>query len=101
MHAHAIKRFTPSNGVLEEVADVAGAPSGLGWDPDGRLLIVSMDDRRLLRFDGSTLSDVADLSTYTPHPINDMVVSAQGTAYIGSFGFDLHGGETPRSTGLL
>ena len=101
MHAHAVKRYTPASGVLEEVVGVAGSPSGLGWDGDGCLLIVSMDDRRLLRFDGTDLSEAADLSSYTDQPINDMVVSASGTAYIGSFGFDLHAGEAPRPTVLL
>src|SRR5205814_10280819 len=38
---------------------------------------------------------------YTAQPINDMVVSATGTAYIGSFGFDLHAGESPRTTVVL
>ena len=65
------------------------------------MLIVSMDDRRLLRFADGELSEVADLSGYTEQPINDMVVSEQGTAYIGSFGFDLHAGETPRTTVML
>lgn len=101
MHDHAVKAYAPDSGTLETVVAVPGAPSGLGWDAAGRLLIVSMDDRRLLRLDRDGLSEVADLSGYTEQPINDMVVSATGTAYIGSFGFDLHGGETPRPTVLL
>ena len=101
MHAHAVKAYTPSGRTLDTVVDVPGSPSGLGWDGDGRLLIVSMDDRRLLRFDGRGLSEVADLSSYTAQPINDMVVSTRGTAYIGSFGFDLHAGEAPRPTVVL
>ncbi len=63
-----------------------------------------MDDRRLLRLSGpagGALEEVADLSGYTAHPINDMVVSSSGTAYIGSFGFDLHSGATPVNTVLL
>jgi len=92
MHGHEVVAFRPSDATLDTVVEVPGAPSGLGWDTAGRLLVVSMDDRRLLRLDGGALSEVADLSGYTPHPINDMVVSASGTAYIGSFGFDLHGG---------
>jgi sugar lactone lactonase YvrE len=98
MHAHEVKRFTPATGALDTIVEVAGAPSGLGWDADGRLLVVSMDDRRLLRFDGTSLSTVADLSSYTEHPINDMVVSASGVAFIGSFGFDLHRGDDVRTT---
>jgi sugar lactone lactonase YvrE len=101
MHDHAVKAYTPESGALETIVAVPGAPSGLGWDADGRMLIVSMDDRRVLRFSEGELSEVADLSSYTPQPINDMVVSGRDTAYIGSFGFDLHAGETPRTTVVL
>jgi sugar lactone lactonase YvrE len=101
MHDHAVKAYTPETGALETIVAVPGAPSGLGWDAEGRLLIVSMDDRRLLRFVDGSLSEVADLSGYTEQPINDMVVSERGTAYIGSFGFDLHAGETPTTTVIL
>src|SRR5262249_10007745 len=59
-------------------------------------------DRRLLRLDASgSLDEVADLSGYTDHPINDMVVSESGTAYIGSFGFGLPAGEKPVTTVIL
>jgi sugar lactone lactonase YvrE len=105
MHAHAVHAFDPNSGMLDTIVEVDGAPSGLGWDPNGSLLIVSMDDRRLLRLPGSdaggSLEEVADLSSYTDHPINDMVVSESGTAYIGSFGFDLHAGDTPANTVIL
>ena len=33
----------------EEVLSVANQPSGMGWLPDGRLIVVSMKDRKLLR----------------------------------------------------
>lgn len=101
MHDHAVKAYSPDGGTLETIVEVPGAPSGLGWDADGRLLVVSMNDRRLLRLADGELGEVADLSAYTEQPINDMVVSEQGKAYIGSFGFDLHAGEEPRATVLL
>lgn len=93
MHAGEVHAWSPEGGGTDRVVvRVEGSPSGLGWTPDGDLLVVSMLDRRLLRFDGSgTAAVVADLSAYTPYPINDMVVDAAGRAYIGSFGFDLHG----------
>jgi len=72
------------------IVEVAGQPSGLGWLPDGSLLIVSMTDRRLVRWDGSTLSDYADLSSLASFHANDLIVDAQGRAYVGNFGFDLH-----------
>jgi sugar lactone lactonase YvrE len=101
MHAHEVLALTPATGAVESIVAVPGAPSGLGWDVDGRLLVVSMDDRRLLRLDEGGLTEVADLSIYTAHPINDMVVRDDGHAYIGSFGFDLHGGEPAVETVLL
>jgi sugar lactone lactonase YvrE len=101
MHDHFVKSYEPSTGRLDTIVEVPGAPSGLGWDANGNLLVVSMDDRRLLRVQDGATSELADLSGYTDRPINDMVVSAQGTAYIGSFGFDLHAGDAPRPTVVL
>ena len=88
------------DGRVETIAMVAGQPSGMGWLPDGRLLVVSMRDRKLLRRepDGSLVVH-ADLSGIAGGPVNDMVVDAQGRAYVGNFGFDLMGGaplETAR-----
>ena len=79
-------------GKTEKIVEVPGSPSGLGWLPDGRLLVVSMTDRRLLRFDGEGLSEVADLSRLASFHCNDMVVDRQGRAYIGNFGFDFAAG---------
>jgi sugar lactone lactonase YvrE len=76
--------------VVEVVAEVPAQPSGLGWLPDGRLLVVSMKDRRLLRQEPSgELVVHADLSGLTGWPINDMVVDGEGRAYVGGFGFDV------------
>lgn len=75
-------------GNTETVAEVPGLPSGLGWLPDDRMLVVSMTDRRLLRLDRGKLAEVADLSKLASSHCNDMVVDRQGRAYIGNFGFD-------------
>src|SRR4051812_49357628 len=71
-------------------AEVPGQPSGLGWLPDGRLLVVSMRDQKVLRRepDGQLVVH-ADLSTYVSGNVNDMLVDAHGRAYVGNFGFDL------------
>ncbi len=65
-------------------------PSGLGWMPDGSMLVVSMTKRQLLRRkpDG-TLTVHADLSHIAAFHTNDMVVDATGGAYVGNFGFNL------------
>jgi sugar lactone lactonase YvrE len=78
-----------------------GRPSGLGWLPDGRLLFVSMLDRRVMRreADGSIVEH-ADLDGIATGFCNDMVVGPQGNAYVGNFGFDFEGGEPPAAATL-
>lgn len=88
-------------GNREKIVDVPQQPSGLGWLPDGRLLVVSMVDRRLLRLDDDGLTEVADLSPYATHHCNDMVVDKNGRAYIGNFGWDIHGGGTPTTAAIV
>jgi sugar lactone lactonase YvrE len=87
-------------GRCETVAEVPGRPSGLGWLPDGRLLIVSMTDRRLLRLGPGGLTTVADLSGIATFHCNDMVVDAHGRAYVGNFGFDFEAGVPPVNAAL-
>ena len=101
MHDGWVLAMTPT-GEIERIVEIAGEPSGLGWLPDGRLLVVSMQDRRLLRrqLDG-TLVEHADLTTLARFHCNDMVVAADGRAWVGNFGFDLHGGAEMRTTELV
>jgi sugar lactone lactonase YvrE len=82
-----------ADGTETRVVTVDQQPSGLGWMPDGTLLISSMLDQKVLALgvDGE-LRDHADLSGIAVGKVNDMVVAADGTAYVGSFGFDLDGG---------
>jgi sugar lactone lactonase YvrE len=91
MHGHRVLRVDPA-GRLETMAELSGSPAGLGWGRDGRLLVVSMTDRRLLRLVDREWSLVADLSALATFDCNDMVVDGEGRAYVGTFGFDLHGG---------
>jgi sugar lactone lactonase YvrE len=60
------------------------SPSGLGFRPDGSLLIVSTEDRRVLRYDGETVVEIADLTALVPASLGDMVIDEAGRAYIGS-----------------
>lgn len=100
MHAHEVVAVD-LEGRRETVVEVPGSPSGLGWLPDGRLLVVSMEDRRLMRLEDGRLVEHADLSRLAPFHLNDMVVDALGRAYVGNFGFDLHGGGKPATTNLI
>ena len=96
------------DGSVETLAKLETSPSGLGFDPEGRLLVVSMQDQRVLRSKSAlqpgepvVLEPFADLSGFTSARCNDMVVDAQGRAYVGNFGFELFGGEPVRSTCLV
>ncbi|HEY6395673.1 MAG TPA: SMP-30/gluconolactonase/LRE family protein, partial [Candidatus Binataceae bacterium] len=100
MHAHQVIALEIS-GKSSVVCEVPNQPSGLGWLPDGRMLIVSMTDRKLLRLDPDGLKTAADLSKLAPFHCNDMAVDARGRAYVGNFGFDLHHNEKPRGTTLV
>jgi sugar lactone lactonase YvrE len=71
-----------SEGTTETVAQVPGAPSGLGWLPDDTLLVVSMLDRKLLRVENGVTMPYADLSAHSGPQSNDMVVDAAGRAYV-------------------
>ena len=101
MHAQEVVAVT-LDGDRTILARVPNNPSGLGWLPDGRMLVVSMEDRRVLRQepDGS-LVEHADLSALATGSCNDMVVDAAGRAYVGHFGFDLHGGADFQEASLI
>ena len=100
MHAHQVLAVDMA-GKREVICEVPARPSGLGWLPDGRMLVMSMTDRKLMRLDRDGLKTVADLSKLAPFDCNDMVVDARGRAYVGNFGFDLHAGAQPRTTTLV
>jgi sugar lactone lactonase YvrE len=91
-----------TDGSAEEVMHVEQRPSGLGWMPDGSLLVVSMRDHRILRRspDGA-VSEHADVSEFCGGVLNDMVVDARGRAYVGNFGFDLMNGGDPKPAALV
>jgi sugar lactone lactonase YvrE len=82
------------DGRSELAARVPATPMGSGWLPDGRMLVVSSRDGRLLRRepDGSLVTH-ADLTGLSVYPWSDMVVDGRGNAYLGSIGFDFPDGD--------
>ncbi|MGE0384319.1 MAG: SMP-30/gluconolactonase/LRE family protein [Gammaproteobacteria bacterium] len=87
---------------VEVVARLDDQPSGLGWMPDGSMLVVAMRTRRLLRVRGGEVSVHADFSGAVTADINDMVVDADGRAYVTNFGYEADAGEAaPTATGIL
>ncbi|MEM8986122.1 MAG: SMP-30/gluconolactonase/LRE family protein [Pseudomonadota bacterium] len=101
MHDHKVLRVVPGD-EPELVCHVPGQPSGLGWLPDGDLLVVSMLDRTVMRRTKTgELVLHANLSGLIDKRANDMVVNGEGVAYVGNFGFDLDEEEARVPTVLV
>ncbi len=100
MHAGEVITVA-ADGALQTILPVPNAPSGLGWLPSGQLIVVSMTDRRLLRWDGEQAANHADLGALASFHLNDMAVDGQGRAYVGNFGFDLHAHKKPKPAELI
>jgi sugar lactone lactonase YvrE len=100
-YTHRVFSARADGSGLRTEASVSQQPAGLGWLPDGRLLVVSMRDRKVLRREADgTLVTHADLSLHATGHANDMVVDAKGRAYVGNFGFDLMSGAPLETTSL-
>ena len=93
MFGRRVCRVTDDGGV-QHIVDVPNRPSGLGWLPDGRLLIVSMVDNRILAHDGVEVIGWSDLSSLVAGSSNDMVVDQHGRAYVGATGYNPWVGES-------
>jgi sugar lactone lactonase YvrE len=99
-YRHTVSRVAP-DGTESVVVEVAAQPSGLGWLPDGSLVVSSMKDHRVLRWDGAELTTLADLSGMVGGHLNDLVTDATGRTWVGNFGFDLMGGGAPAPADLI
>lgn len=78
------------DGDLRTELELEGRSSGLGWMPDGSLLVVRMELRQVWRrWPDGRFELHADLRDHSTFLCNDMVVDGVGRAYVGNFGFDL------------
>ncbi len=102
MWAHQVLRFE-ADGTrhVERHFPEDDDPGGLGWLPDGRLLVAGMESRMVWRFDGPERAVHADLRDLSPHQLNDMVVAPDGTAWVTQFGWDMWGGGSYADTVLI
>jgi sugar lactone lactonase YvrE len=98
-YRRTVSRVT-AEGEETVVLEVEGQPSGLGWMPDGALVVTSMKDQRLLRVDDGDVSTLAELGDVCGGHANDLVVDAHGHVFVGDLAFDLMGGGTPAPTSL-
>jgi sugar lactone lactonase YvrE len=87
-YQRAIYSVTADGDRTVEFGGLDDRPSGLGWMPDGSLLVVAMTKRQVWRELDGELVVHADLATVATGHCNDMVVDASGNAYVGNFGFD-------------
>ncbi|GAB5895228.1 SMP-30/gluconolactonase/LRE family protein [Mycolicibacterium mageritense] len=71
-------------GAITTLSVPGHAPSGLGFRPDGTLLIVSTERRQVLRYDGDTVDVLADVSALVPAALGDLVIDGHGRTYVGS-----------------
>ncbi len=107
MFRSRVLRWTPEkssgpNGLSGTVTTVLNrerggptVPGGLGWLPSSSngiadMLVVDCVQRQLLRLHGETSSITvhADLRAFLTHSGNDMHVDADGTAWVGGYGFN-------------
>jgi sugar lactone lactonase YvrE len=92
MFASKVVTCTP-DGTIETILDTGKVwPSGLGFLPDGSLVIATMQDALLVRWDKGSTNTLADLSDYGDGEkfwgsvINDMVIDGRGNLYVGVYG---------------
>jgi sugar lactone lactonase YvrE len=88
-------------GRVERICSVRHFPSGIGFLPDGRLVVASMDGRRLLRLDSDALSLHTDLRDVAAGQLTDLAVDADGRIYVADLGYDFLFGEAARPGRLL
>lgn len=89
------------HGDVQTVAELPDTPTALGWTPDDQLLIVSANERRLLKLQNASLVEVANLSELVLYPLNDLVIDRQGRAYIGDLGYDFDDYEAEPKPGFI
>jgi sugar lactone lactonase YvrE len=97
MHGEAVYTTTGAGDVQRRLQLPGKKPSGLGFLPDGSLLVVSMTDRAVLRLDpGGSIEVHAALDHLVQDEINDMVVAPDGTAFVGTYSTVPDGGVLVR-----
>lgn len=102
MHGHRVVAIGPGGAVRTVAELIEDEPSGLGWLPDGRLLVVAMETQRVLRLEPDGEWAVhADLSPLAIGSLNDMIVAGDGTAYVGDMGTRIQESGSERRPGQV
>jgi len=77
------------DGEREAVCDIPGVAGGIGFLPNGDVVITSMFDHKLLTFANGKVSTLCDLSKVVAGTIDDMIIDGFGRVFVGDLGFDL------------
>jgi sugar lactone lactonase YvrE len=85
----AVHRIDDGTVALVHQFPAGEEPAGLGWLPNGDLLVAGMAKRIIYRIANGRATVHADLKPLAPHQINDMIVTSDGTAFVTQLGFDL------------
>jgi sugar lactone lactonase YvrE len=88
-------------GEVEAVAQIPGRPGGLGFDPSGAPLVVSIEDCALWRLGEDGAVEALGSFGEDAFGTHDMTVDRAGRAYVAQWGYDLLAGEPARATGIL
>ncbi|MBS1676370.1 MAG: SMP-30/gluconolactonase/LRE family protein [Actinobacteria bacterium] len=101
MFADRVLGLDPAGIVVEEHL-LPDHPGGIGRLPDGSLLVVLMSRRQIVRVSGDGSPEVyAELGPLMRGPANDLIVAADGRAWVGGLGFDMETGERPLTSPLV
>jgi sugar lactone lactonase YvrE len=89
MRGHTVYRIDDGHVSVVHRFPVGEEPGGLGWLPDGDLLVAGMATRVIYRVSDGRAAVHADVTPLAPHQINDMIVTSDGIAFVTQLGFDL------------
>ena len=89
------------DGKVTIVADLPGRPFGLGFLPDGSLLVASMTQKLILKFGAEKPAIHADLTDVASGYLRDLAVARDGNAYVTSFDADASGPDGFASARVL
>ena len=88
LHDHRVLRIDLDHQTVVPVTFLAGdRPSGIGFLPDGRMLVAAMSSRLVLRLEpGGVLVPHAHLAAVATGDLDDLVVRADGVAFVSDLG---------------
>ena len=96
IHGQAI-RTVDLQGRLHTVLELPFKPNGFGFRRDGSVMVGDALGRKVHRWDGSTLTPVADLNALTVFCLSDGIVDAQDRMYVGDIGYNFFDPANPPS----